>query len=275
MKAAGYHTSSNNHRLGLWNLLQIVALGVWIFSLLASADDQIVILKHHKHKHKHPKEPHTPMPARFIEHLRAGRPQTIVAYGTSLTEGSAWVKALADELDKQFPGLATVNNSAKAGMFSGWGLENFQERVLNLKPDCVFIEFAINDAYIAYNCSLDTARSNLEKMIGLARTHVPEIEVILETMNNPRREGLEDRPNFEQYYEMYRRVALAWNLKLIDHEPNWKSLFDQNPRKWWRFVPDGLHPNREGQLEVIVPELFAELGLRRKEEWSEVINLQA
>ena len=104
-------------------------------------------------------------------------------------------------------------------------------------------------------------------MLDMAESYRPPsadidrgIEVILQTMNQPKREALEDRPNIEQYYQMYRDVCRARKLLLVDHEPNWIRLFDRDPRKWWTFVPDGLHPNREGQQKIIVPELFRKLG---------------
>lgn len=62
-------------------------------------------------------------------------------------------------LQERYPGLATVINSAKSAMWSQWGVDHLSERVLAYKPDMVFIEFAINDAYLPYETNLDQCRS--------------------------------------------------------------------------------------------------------------------
>ena len=56
-------------------------------------------------------------PAAFVTAL-AEKKQTIVAYGTSLTAGGAWVGQLKAALDAKFPGRATVINSGAGGMWS-------------------------------------------------------------------------------------------------------------------------------------------------------------
>ncbi len=86
----------------------------------------------------------------FIRNLEAGRAQTIVTYGTSLTAGGAWPALLQGVLDRKYPGLATVINSGEGGQWSAWGVQNLEERVLQKNPDAVFIEFGINDAVLRF-----------------------------------------------------------------------------------------------------------------------------
>jgi hypothetical protein len=52
-------------------------------------------------------------------------------------------------------------------MWSKWGVDNLETRVIQKKPDTVFIEFAINDAYLEYKTTIEMARSNLVNMIIL------------------------------------------------------------------------------------------------------------
>ena len=107
-------------------------------------------------------------PAAFVQALAAGQPQTVVTYGTSLTAGGAWVAQLKQALDQRFPRLVTVINSGQGGMWSKWGVDNLDARVISKKPDAVFIEFAINDAFLKYETHPADARKNLETMIDRA-----------------------------------------------------------------------------------------------------------
>jgi len=101
---------------------------------------------------------------RFIRKLKSGRPQTIVAYGTSLTAGASWVGALQGALIAKYPKLAKVINSGEGEKCSIWGLQNLNERVIAKMPDAVFIEFSINDAHLPYKMTLDDSKNNLNKM---------------------------------------------------------------------------------------------------------------
>ena len=119
-----------------------------------------------------------PEPAVFIEKLRAGREQTIVYYGTSLTQAGAWTRFLTEELTAKFPGQVTARNSGGPGMHSGWGLRNVDERVIAHKPDVVFIEFAINDA----------GRHNKSRPFFAGPTTVDPLSISIRTVyNGPRR----------------------------------------------------------------------------------------
>src|SRR5689334_11756668 len=112
-------------------------------------------------------------PPRFITALQAGAPQHIVIYGTSLSKSGAWVPQLQATLDTRFPGLVRLTNSARGGQHSGWGAENVETAVVALKPDAVFIEFAINDAVTRFDLSLDTVRRNLDTILDRIGTALP------------------------------------------------------------------------------------------------------
>src|SRR5437762_2209021 len=84
-----------------------------------------------------------PLPVNVFKNLQAGRKQTVVVYGTSLSAGAEWPKALKSYFDKQFPELVTFVNAAQSGQESNWGVTNLQKRVLVKNPDLVFIEFSV------------------------------------------------------------------------------------------------------------------------------------
>ena len=199
--------------------------------------------------------------SRLAGHLAAGKAQVVVTYGTSLTAGGAWVGQLQDTLKAKYPGLATVINSGQGGMWSKWGVDNLDARVLKKKPDCVFIEFAINDAFLKYATSVEAARTNLCTMIDRILQSKAETEIVLMTMDPPTGVHLERRPKIEDYYQMYRDVAKERKLRLIDHEPNWKKILDQDKALFSKLVPDGIHPGPEGCSKVITPEILKAMGL--------------
>lgn len=197
----------------------------------------------------------------MIANLRAGKSQTIVTYGTSLTAGGAWVKQLQGALDKKFPGQPKVINSGASGMWSKWGVDNLDKRVIEKKPDAVFIEFAINDAFLKYATSPADARRNLETMIDRILKAHPQCQIILMTMDPPVGVHLERRPKIEDYYEVYRQVAKERKFLLIDHELNWQKILQQDKTTFDKYVPDGIHPNALGCEKVILPQLLKSLGV--------------
>ena len=62
-------------------------------------------------------------------------------------------------------------------------------------------------------------------------------------------------PNLAAYYQMYRDVATARGLMLIDHHPNWVALQANDPTTFQSYIADGVHPNAEGIGEITFPLL--------------------
>lgn len=201
--------------------------------------------------------------APFLTALEAGKPQTIVTYGTSLTAGGEWPKQLQAALDAQFPKLATIVNSGSGGQWSTWGVKNLDEQVITKQPNAVFIEFSINDAFLPYNTTVADARKNLENMISRIRAAHPKCEVILMVMNPPIGEHLERRPKIADYEQMYRDVAKQKKLRLIDHAPEWQAILKTGEAEYKKLVPDGIHPNGTGCAEVITPNILKGIGLKK------------
>lgn len=199
----------------------------------------------------------------LVANLKAGKKQVVVTYGTSLTAGGAWVGHLRDALNKDYPGLATVINSGQNSMWSGWGVSNLESRVIAKKPDTVFIEFAMNDAFLEYKTSLAQARSNLVIMIDRILASNPGAEIIVMTMNPPRGVHLSRRPKIADYYQMYRDVARERHLMLIDHDAAWQPVLEDKAR-FAKLVPDLIHPSAEGCAQVITPAIFKALGLPKE-----------
>lgn len=204
--------------------------------------------------------------SQLVANLKAGKPQTVVTYGTSLTQGGAWVGQLQQALNAEYPGLATVINSGQGAKWSKWGVDNLDSRVITNHPDTVLMEFAINDAYLPYKTSVVEARSNLTNMIDRILASKADTEIILMTMNPPTGVHLERRPNIKDYYQMYRDVAKERKLLLIDHAANWEPILDKDKALFARYVPDGIHPGPEGCTHVISPAILKALGITAEQQ---------
>jgi acyl-CoA thioesterase-1 len=187
-----------------------------------------------------------------LQNLEDKKPQCIIAYGTSLTAGGVWVDALRSNLSERYPELVTVMNSAQGGMWSEWGVDNLEDLVLVHQPDMVFIEFAINDAYLPYSTGIEECKERLESMIDRIKETNSSCDIILMTMNPPFGDPLKVRPRFEEYYDVYRTVAKERNLSLIDHCVAWKTMLEQDEERRERWIPDGVHPTSKGQKAVTI-----------------------
>ena len=205
-----------------------------------------------------------PAPQPFITRLQAGTPQKIVFYGTSLTQGGAWVSQVSQALEKAFPGLVSFSNGAKSGEHSRWGVKNLDTNVLAQKPDVVFIEFAVNDAVGRFEISPEESRRNIEEMIDRIKAANPDTDIILQVMNPvidrpPGHAG--HRPRLEEYQEIYRQVGRERGLLVIDHMPAWTKLLESDEKTFRAYVPDGLHPQTKGYSVIVTPEILRCLGL--------------
>ncbi len=202
---------------------------------------------------------------RFIAALRAGKPQHVVIYGTSLSKGGAWVPQLQQTLDARFPGLVKLTNSARGGQHSGWGAAHVDSAVVALKPDVVFIEFAINDAVTRFDLSLDTIRRNVDTILDRVAAASPRCEIILQIMNPAVGKPPGDpshRRDQDAYQQIYRDAAQRRGLLLVDHSIAWNRLLaTEGEAGFKRFVPDGVHPNAEGWSRIVTPALLRALAL--------------
>ena len=202
--------------------------------------------------------------ASFVEKISRGVPQRVVLYGTSLTANGAWVQQLKDAVEAPYPGKVTWINSGGSGKASDWGVANLRKKVIQQKPDTVFIEFSMNDAATKLNVSRDQARDNLAAMVKAIRTAHPDCEIILQIMNPvDRRENdrFSPRPELALYQQDYRDFAAGEGLLCVDHMPAFMALLEKGSDAYREFVPDGVHPNAEGFARYLTPTLLEAIGL--------------
>lgn len=202
------------------------------------------------------------LPTTCFANLKAGKAQTIVLYGTSLTAGGAWAVATKEWFAKHYGDRASVVNSAGPGQNSQWGLANLQERVLAKGPDLVLIEFSYNDAHEKFNLSVEQAAKNLDGIVRGIRAKRPACDIVLQVMNanwdgNSDKKPMSSRPQLAAFNDNYRAYAKQNGLALIDHFPAWLKLKETDEAKFHAYVPDGTHPTKEGSLAVTWPAVQA------------------
>ncbi|HSI09672.1 MAG TPA: SGNH/GDSL hydrolase family protein [Rariglobus sp.] len=207
-------------------------------------------------------------PAKPFRNLAAGKKQTVIVYGTSLTRGGAWANATKQWFDQTYPGQVTFINSAGPGQNSDWGLANLKTKVLDHHPDLVFIEFSYNDAQDKFNMPVERGAANLKKIVDGIRAQNPAAVIVLQTMNigwdapNGNR-SLSVRPELERFNDNYRTLAREQGLPLLDHYVVWKKLKETDLATYKKYVPDGTHPGPTGSLAVTWPTIQTWLEVTR------------
>jgi lysophospholipase L1-like esterase len=105
--------------------------------------------------------------------------------------------------------------------------------------------------------TLEESKANLDKMVQALRQQNPKVDIILQTMNpawdapkTAPKKSASDRPNLEAYYEVYRSYAREHSLPLLDHYATWQAMQKDQPEKFQKVVPDGIHPNHSASLWV-------------------------
>lgn len=197
-------------------------------------------------------------PAEIFSNLEAGRKQTVVIYGTSLSHGGQWAEEVRRWFEAQYPGLVAFHNSSGSGKNSDWGLANLAAGVLRHRPHLVFVEFSYNDCVDRFEMPVERGASNLGQMVDKILGQDPKTTVVLQVMNvawdapNGRQSG-SIRSRLESFNDNYRALARAQRLPLLDHYPNWLRLQREDPGRFRQLVPDGSHPTAEGSRMVTWP----------------------
>jgi lysophospholipase L1-like esterase len=223
----------------------------------------------------------------IIPRLKHGENLKLAAIGTSLTDkgsgNKGWFEHAGEWLNTlPYKGKVTWSNHAVGGSASKtvnsdkgyhpgrYGLLQLSDVLANENPDVIFIEFAINDAFLPYNISQQASEENLQTMIDQIHEWAKKqnqgqgkkVDIIVQTMNNCIKDHADKRPNLEQYYEGYKKVAKRnRDVLFVDNYANWMKLYNSQPdhATWHSYVPDGIHPNAKGDREILIRQLQKKL----------------
>jgi hypothetical protein len=126
------------------------------------------------------------------------------------------------------------------------------------------IRRAVSFAFLASLMVLPMARGDAP---ATQPTVLPVALFVLQTMNpardSPRNAAKKygsDRPNLQAYYDVYCHYAREHGLTLVDHYPAWRKLQLEEPGKFERAVPDGIHPSSGASNGRTWPAVEAKQG---------------
>ncbi len=189
-------------------------------------------------------------PARQIRNtvnkLRAGMPVTIVAIGTSSTEGvgasspkAAFPAVLQDLLKQAFPASSvTVINKGQGGQVNQQLVVRLEQEVLALKPDLVIWQTGTNDAINR------TDLAAFKRSVTFALTTLRErgIEVIL--MDGQFFPEAAQNERYRRYQEALAEIADAAGVPLVPRYTIMKHLVTELRLPFTRLLAeDHFHPS--------------------------------
>lgn len=192
-----------------------------------------------------------------------------------VTEETAWRSLLAADLAKRLKRPVEVVNAGVDADIAPLALKRLQHDVLDRKPDWVVVMLGTNDAgfFRPPNGVADTPRVPIGEFEKAMREIVQQIRkagagvLLCTSLPMSGHYGLRNLPAYKEnglnylvkkYAEVTRRLARELGLPLAEvHE-----AFEKHGQRD-ALIPDGIHPNAEGQrliADTILPVLERALG---------------
>jgi lysophospholipase L1-like esterase len=180
---------------------------------------------------------------RFTAKLSNGAPVTIAFIGGSITQNAGeggFVTTLKEHLTSEF--LASdirIINAGMASTDSAWGAKRIGRDILELRPDLVFVEFAVNDG------ERDSA-PDMERIVRKIHDSNPEAEVVFiyttsESALKKLRKGVFPKAILE-----HGKVANHYGVPSVTFGADLVSLISLGQWKWRDFSNDACHPTKQG-----------------------------
>lgn len=153
-------------------------------------------------------------------------------------------------LKEKYP-FAVINciTTAIGGENSEKGAARFEKDVLCMKPDVLFIDYALNDRGIG----LDRARTAWIKMIEKALSYGCKI-ILLTPTPDQKVDLLNDSTDLARHSQQIRALAETYHLGLIDSYQAFKNL-KQSGASIPEFMSQVNHPNAKGH-KVVADEIL-------------------
>jgi acyl-CoA thioesterase-1 len=185
-------------------------------------------------------------PTRTIHNLSTGTPVTIVALGDSLTQGwmvsKGYVDFLKEMLHAKFPqSRFLLVNSGIPGDTADSGLYRMKWDVLHHNPDCVFIQYAINDAFSGF--TEQQFKRSIKGIIDTVREN-GDADIVLITSvyigDN------DDNRRVEGYYHQLEILGKDYRIPVVLTHEYWKKKIREGTFFGSLVQYDGVHPTEEG-----------------------------
>ena len=182
----------------------------------------------------------------FEKNLKIGYFGGSVTGGIGGTDGYNWAVATTDWFKSNFPGAnIDSKNIAWGGTSSFWGYFRMGEdntgkdNLIAYKPDLVFVEFSINDAY----SHLTEMQSHyyMEGIIKKLRAANPKMDIVIVIITDKSKQDSETQSS-----TAHKAVAAHYGIPTIDVGKALVKEIKDKGAKWEDYVTDIVHPNNKG-----------------------------
>lgn len=189
---------------------------------------------------------------------------TIVAFGTSLTEGSQveeerWTTMLRKMLRQRHPDIdITVINAGIGGSSTRDRLSHLQKDVLDSYPDLVIHDFAVNDAnykperhvYLdEFAININAMHEQVVSKTGAAEIYWPQTPILSEKHIWWQQPLFVEAGGLDNYAEAYRKCTVKMSRKLhvlfVDMDTIFRNVIKKDGADKY-ILPDGIHYRKEG-----------------------------
>ncbi len=194
-----------------------------------------------------------------LQQLDAGIPLTVAAMGGSITTGYAadpplqrgWAAQVAAWLGRR--GIVRYVNAAASGTDSAAAVQRLQAHVLDAAPDLVFVEFSVNDEWLATSVRAASFEGLLRQLLSAPKPPAVVALLLTQQGNRPR-----DTVVLQQ------RLARHYGLTSIDFGAWMQRLVDSGAARWEALYDEPVHPHQTGHdaiAQAVLETLQAALSL--------------
>jgi acyl-CoA thioesterase-1 len=192
-----------------------------------------------------------------INKLQSGKKVSIVVLGDSLSSGwmvgRGYVDVLRDWLQENYPDTTIqVFNQGVPGDIACGGMRRLHKDVFPFHPDCVLVQFGINDAF--QGVSADVFQQRISSIIEQVKEN-NQAEILLVTSVY--------FCMYEQYnqqiamfYSILNECARIYDISVANVHEYWKMKIQSGMDCFSLVQPDGVHPTEIGyqlMAEAIIP----------------------
>jgi len=185
-------------------------------------------------------------PVQTIKKLIDGIPVTIVALGDSLTQGwmveKGYLDFLREMLSIKFPkSRFKLINSGIPGDTADSGLSRVKWDVLHYNPDCVFIQYAINDAFSGF--TEQQFKATIKGIIDKIKES-GDADIVLITSGYIG--DNDDNRHVEGFYRQLEILGEDYGIPVVLTHEYWKKKITEGMPFGSLVQFDGVHPTEEG-----------------------------
>ncbi|MDI9569919.1 MAG: GDSL-type esterase/lipase family protein [Pseudomonadota bacterium] len=185
-------------------------------------------------------------PERTIAKLERGEKVVIAALGDSLTQGwmvrRGYVDFLREMLKARYPRASlTMIRKGIPGDTADNGLYRLRYDILEYDPDCVIVQYAINDAFMGYTAG------QFRRVIGEIIEEIQadgDADIVLTTSSYIGDNA--DAGIVGEFYDQLTALGEEFRLPVAKAHEHWKSCIDAGTPYTSLVQYDMVHPTEEG-----------------------------